>query len=780
MASSKRLNATITIGGTVTGALKAALSGTQKGLQSLGSAIRDLDKRQKLLGSSIQTFARMRKDVDGLRQKYAATVTEVNRLRAAQDRLRAASEKYEARKATAGKIAAVGVGAGLAGAAIARTTIVPGIKESKGYDTEMARLRALGMGDKTNTAAEQFAREMKTYGTSQLENLTLMRDALSVLSDLHHAEMVSPMLAKMKFGNSAVFGAEHGEENEAKFMDMLKVIELRGGTNSEEDFKKQANMVQKVVSATGGRVGASEWRNVISTGGIAAKLMRDDAFYYQLEPLVQMMGGDKVGTGLSASYSSLYQGRTTKRAANNLQKYGLVAPGRTIKHDKAGQISFLNPGDLLGSDLFRQSQYEWVKQVLLPTLAKRGITDSKEIVDVIASFVSNRKGADMLAAMVMQQSIIDKDIHRNQGAQDIDQLDAAGRNIARGKELNAEAKLADLKLRVGKSILPLYSSALEIAANALERLNGFMDRNPRMAKAMVVGITAVGAALAVAAPLLIGAGGLLIGLAAVEKFGTGLSVFAGLARGAGMLTPVLTIAGEAIAAIGAVLSGPVIAAVVAVAAAGFLLWKYWQPVGAFLGGVWDGFVAGVQATLDGLRPLLVLLEPLRAAWNYLSDALQPVVKWFGSLFQQAQFSNETLKASTDIGRTVGEVLATAFTLPLKPLQLLIEGITWLSQNSGAVLDKIKGFGGKVADAASGAWDTAKEYAGGVLGVPPPVPAMAGARGGAPANDNRTYNFNVTQQPGQDSAAFARELQRLVRQQDDVKRRGTMYDAAGAH
>ncbi|MGN6659554.1 MAG: hypothetical protein ACTHKN_11240, partial [Achromobacter mucicolens] len=63
---------------------------------------------------------------------------------------------------------------------------------------------------------------------------------------------------------------------------------------------------------------------------------------------------------------------------------------------------------------------------------------------------------------------------------------------------------------------------------------------------------------------------------------------------------------------------------------------------------------------------------------------------------------------------------------------------------------------------------------------PAAPAMAGARGSQPVNDNRQYTFNVTQQPGQDSAAFARELQRLMRQQEDVKRRGAMYDAAGAH
>ena len=34
---------------------------------------------------------------------------------------------------------------------------------------------------------------MKTYGTSQVENLELMRDGMTVFADGHHAEMVSPL-----------------------------------------------------------------------------------------------------------------------------------------------------------------------------------------------------------------------------------------------------------------------------------------------------------------------------------------------------------------------------------------------------------------------------------------------------------------------------------------------------------------------------------------------------------------------------------------------------------
>ncbi len=123
--------------------------------------------------------------------------------------------------------------------------VVKGLNEAKHYQTEVGRVNALGLGDKVSAEAVAFARNMKTYGTSQLDNLQLMRDGMSAFADVHHAEMVAPTLAKMKFANHAFFGEAEGADNERKFMDMLKVIELRGGLESKEKFEAQANIVQQ-------------------------------------------------------------------------------------------------------------------------------------------------------------------------------------------------------------------------------------------------------------------------------------------------------------------------------------------------------------------------------------------------------------------------------------------------------------------------------------------------------------------------------------------------------
>jgi TP901 family phage tail tape measure protein len=106
--ANKRLNAIITIGGAVSSGLKTALSSTKNGLSSIGDSIRELDKRQKLLGKSIGVFRTAGMDVTALQSKYATLIQQTNMLRGAQQRLldveKARKENEEKRDTLKGKI----------------------------------------------------------------------------------------------------------------------------------------------------------------------------------------------------------------------------------------------------------------------------------------------------------------------------------------------------------------------------------------------------------------------------------------------------------------------------------------------------------------------------------------------------------------------------------------------------------------------------------------------------------------------------------------------------
>jgi hypothetical protein len=749
--------------------------------------------RDRLSGAGIGTD-RLSKHERSLRGDIAATNTQLaeqqKRLAAIaghQQKITGARQHADKLRGMAGNVAAAGIGATVAGGAVG-APIVKGLQEAKHYQTEKARVTALGLGPQVSADAEKYARNMKTYGTSHAENLELVRDSMSVFGDLPHAQMVAPMLTKMKFGNKAFYGEESGGENERKFMDMLKVIEVRGGTASSAKFHDQANMVQKVISATGGRVGPTEWLNLIKTGGIAAKGMDEKAFYYELEPLVQELGGFGVGNGLMSSYNNLYQGRTSKRAAMNLDKLGLIGDHTKVKHDKVGQTAQLDPGALLGSDLFKKSQFQWMEQVLVPQLAKNGITDPGKVLDTIGSLYTNRKAGDLMANMYLQRFQIHKNRKLNEGAYDVDQLNALGQQQASGKELETAAKLADLKLTMGEKILPLYSRAIDTVTTALEGLNGFMERNPATAKAMIVGFGSLAAILVVLGPLMLGLAALIGPYAMLHV------LFAKMGIAGGVLTPILRGIGTAFMWLGrillfvgrAFLMNPIGLAVTAIALAAYLIYQYWEPIKGFFTGLWAEVQQAFAGGIGGITALVLNWSPLGLFYQVFAD----VLRWFG-IDMPAKFS--------DFGLNIMQGLANGITGALGIVRTAIAGasdsvVGWFKEKLGihspsrvfaelgdftmqglaiglqrsedAPVAQIGGLAKRLTQLGAGVAIGAAAMPALAFDTRPPLASRAAGAGMVVQGD--TIQISITAAPGMDEQAIARAVALALEQRDRQK------------
>ncbi|MCK4151987.1 phage tail tape measure protein [Ralstonia pseudosolanacearum] len=585
-------------------------------LSEAGIGTQNLAQHQRALKTRI---AETNQQLEAQTQRMAAVTAQQRRMAAAHQ----AADKVRAK---AGSLAAAGAGATAAGMA-AGAPLLKGLGEAKHYDLERVRIGALGLGDESTKEALAFVEKMQAYGVSQVEKAELMRDAMSVFADTHHAELVMPTLAKMKFANAAVFGQADGADNERKFVDMLKVIELRGGLASEGEFKKQADMVQKVITATGGRVQADEWLNVIKTGGLAAKGADDKAFYYTLEPLVQEMGGNRVGTAMMSAYQNLYQGKTTKRALHNLDNFGLIADRSKVKEDKAGQVSFMDPGALKGADLFRQNQFAWLEKVLLPTLAAKGITDRKQVEDAIGSIFSNRTAAGLFAQMYLQRQQIHKNMRLNEGAAGIDQLEARAKGTAQGQELDTLAKVHDLEKALGEKVLPLYARGLELVGKAAEGATSFMQNHPTLAKAAAVAVGALAASLLVLGPIMLAVASVLGPYAMLHilfgKLGVTGGVLSGVLRG---LAGAFSVVMRAVAVLGRVLlMNPIGLLVTAIAVAAYLIYRYWEPISEFFSGLWQQVKTAFDGGIAGVSALILNWSPA----GLFYAALAPVLQWFG-------------------------------------------------------------------------------------------------------------------------------------------------------
>ena len=128
--------------------------------------------------------------------------------------------------------------------------------------------------------------------------------------------------------------------------------------------------------------------------------------------------------------------------------------------------------------------------------------------------------------------------------------------------------------------------------------------------------------------------------------------------------------------LGALLS-PVGLAVAALAGAAMVIWKYWQPIGAFLGGVVEGFRAAAA-------PISAAFEPVRPLFQWIGDKVQALWGWFRDLLTPVKSTAEELNNAAAMGKRFGEALAEGLNMVMQPLESLKSGVTWLLEKLGIV------------------------------------------------------------------------------------------------
>lgn len=128
--------------------------------------------------------------------------------------------------------------------------------------------------------------------------------------------------------------------------------------------------------------------------------------------------------------------------------------------------------------------------------------------------------------------------------------------------------------------------------------------------------------------------------------------------------------------LGALLS-PIGLVVAALAGVALVVWKYWQPISAFLGGVMEGFKAAAA-------PISAAFEPLRPVFQWIGDRVQALWGWFSDLLTPVKSTSEELNSAAAMGRRFGEALAEGLNRVMHPLESLKSGVSWLLEKLGIV------------------------------------------------------------------------------------------------
>ena len=253
-------------------------------------------------------------------------------------------------------------------------------------------------------------------------------------------------------------------------------------------------MMQKVISGTGGMVKPSDFLQFIKTSGVSGRLLSNEMFYYSMEPLIQEMTGGRVGTGTMSAYNNLAQGRSTVRAAKEMMRLGLLDP-HMVEYDKIGQVKRIMPGALRGMDEYTSNPYQWMKEVLIPHMAAKGITSDTAVLNEMGAIFGNRTGSNLFSLMFLQQEKIAKNMAISKNALDVNQLLKLAKSSPQGADMALGSAWENLRIATGESIIPIVIPGLLRLAEAFRWLGKWISQHPVRFDWLIKGFAGLSAAL---------------------------------------------------------------------------------------------------------------------------------------------------------------------------------------------------------------------------------------------------------------------------------------------
>jgi hypothetical protein len=153
--------------------------------------------------------------------------------------------------------------------------------------------------------------------------------------------------------------------------------------------------------------------------------------------------------------------------------------------------------------------------------------------------------------------------------------------------------------------------------------------------------------------------------------------------------PGLGMVAGALGTLAASLTGPIIGAIAAFAAAGVLVWKYWDRISAVMSGVAAALSAEFAPAVAMVPPLLDALGPvakaLGDAFAWISEKASALGGFFSGLFSKETLSDADKAKLAESGRAA--------------MTNLLDG---LKSGAAAVLSYVSGLGSKIAGSISGA------------------------------------------------------------------------------
>lgn len=174
----KKLHAIISIGGAVAGTLLGSIDKTKGKIGEVGQALKNLEGQQRKLGQAIQTFGQQGKNVDGMRQRYQALTKEIDKQRAALEKVQRIEKQRADNLAKQGALRGKMGETAAMGAAVAVPTFLLSGKAAKfNYDLKMIGLTA----DMSDKAIKEMGADIVKLSGQTGQSSDRIKDAMGFL-----------------------------------------------------------------------------------------------------------------------------------------------------------------------------------------------------------------------------------------------------------------------------------------------------------------------------------------------------------------------------------------------------------------------------------------------------------------------------------------------------------------------------------------------------------------------------------------------------------------------
>lgn len=779
--ANKSLKASIIIGGSVSGSFRSALSSTKTGLKAIGEEIANVERRQRLLGRSIDTFGRMGKNVDRMRMEYAGLTREADRLRAAQSRLANVQQRIDANNARRQQLRGELGSAAATFGVVAATTLVP-VRSAVQFENAM-----LGVAKQLDGARDKAGNLTPVYFSMARQVQQLGRELPLATNEL--ADMVAAGL-RMGVANDEII-----EFTRTAAM-MADAFELPAGQLAD-DMGKIAGLFHIPIPRIGELADAINYLddNALSKGSDIIDVLRRTG---GMAKAVNMTAREAAALG--STFLTMGSSAEVAGTASNAVIRILGAASAQSKRVRNGLAS-------LGLDA-EEIQRKMAKDAtggILDVLDKlNALNDEQRL--VAATRIFGAEYGDDIAKLATGAAEYRRQLALVNGEQAKGSM--SREFSARLKTTNAQwqitkNRLSEVAVVVGGALLPAINDLMQSAAPAIEGFAEWSRENPGMVRGIIgttlalSGLRVVTTGVAYAWTAVKGPVLSVMGFIARWRATGALAAMGRFGPVAMRVVTVLRTVGAAIAAIG---GGPIAVAVAALTAGALVVRKYWQPIKAFLGGMFDGIREAMGPVLGELG---AALAPLKPVWDALSASIGKAWDWVVKLLEPVNMTSEQLSAAANAGRIFGHIISNSMVATVRVITAVVRSviavrnaigsaIDWVMKRMPALIGAASAVGGIVGTAAglmgAGGGNPSAATAGTRAPAPRvaaalPAPARgraapavtaAPARGGTSVTDQSTHTYHITQQPGESSDAFAKRLE-ADRRRNAAANRGRLVD-----